>query len=202
MGRSSPSNPLRELREWPFTLPHGIIALVSGPGDRPSQAELVRRTADGDEEAFADLFEPLGLRLKMFIRGRGGDLLGGDCSEEDVLQIVLARIWGLLPEFEYRGPAAFYGWVITITEHALSDRAKYLKAKGRGEVRRLDTATLQALPPQVRRRLEPRAARPRGAARSARSARLGRLFSLGYARVPRDGKNCRPRRLVVRPIRS
>lgn len=124
---------------------------MEGPAELPAQADLVRRAAAGDEEAFADLFEPLGLRLKMFIRGRGGDLLGGDCSEEDVLQIVLARIWGLLGEFEYRGPAAFYGWVITITEHALSDRAKYLKAKGRREVKRLDTGVLRSLPPQVRR---------------------------------------------------
>ncbi|MCI0342430.1 MAG: sigma-70 family RNA polymerase sigma factor [Planctomycetales bacterium] len=109
-----------------------------GEGGR-SQADLVRLAAARDADAFADLLDPLGLRLLLFIRRRAADLLGPDCAAEDLLQVVLARVWALLPTFEYRGSQPFYRWLVTITERAISDRLKYVRAKGRREVRHLES---------------------------------------------------------------
>ncbi|MCI0340951.1 MAG: RNA polymerase sigma factor [Planctomycetales bacterium] len=99
----------------------------------------MRLAAARDEDAFAELLDPIGPRVLLFIRGHGADLLGPDCDAEDLLQHVLASVWVLLPTFDYRGPPAFYRWMITIAERTLSDRLKYLRAKGRRGVRHLES---------------------------------------------------------------
>lgn len=104
-----------------------------------TQAELVRLAAAGDADAFAELLDPLGLRLLLLIRKRAGGLVGGDCDPEDLLQNALARAWALLPRFEYLGPAAFYGWLARIAERAVSDRVKYVQAKGRRGVAHVES---------------------------------------------------------------
>jgi RNA polymerase sigma-70 factor, ECF subfamily len=104
-----------------------------------SQADLVRRAATRDADAFADLLDPLGMRLLLLIRRRAGGLTGPDCAPEDLLQTALTRVWTLLPTLDYLGPHAFYRWVATIAEHTVSDRLKYLEAKGRRDVRHAES---------------------------------------------------------------
>lgn len=98
-------------------------------------ALLVTRAAGGDSQAFGELIDPLAMRLLLFIRARGARLLGSDCDAEDVLQKVLLRAWELFPQFEYRGPESVYRWLTALARGTLSDRIKYLQAKGRGSVR-------------------------------------------------------------------
>lgn len=107
--------------------------------ERRSQEDLVRLAAARDADAFAELLDPLGTRLLLLIRKRAGGLIGPDCDPEDLLQNTLARAWMLLPNFQYLGPAAFYGWLARIAEHSVSDRVKYLRAKGRRGVRHIES---------------------------------------------------------------
>ena len=99
----------------------------------------MRLAAARDADAFADLLDPLGTRLLLLIRKRAGGLVGPDCDPEDILQNTLARAWMLLPTFEYLGPAAFYGWLARIAERSVSDRLKYLQAKGRRGVHHIES---------------------------------------------------------------
>ena len=105
----------------------------------PDPAPLIARAAQGDAEAFARLCTPLSGRLLLYIRRRAGRALGGDCDEEDLLQTVLAQVWKLLPSFEYRGRQAFYRWLVVLAQGAVADRVKYVVAKGRGNVRHLES---------------------------------------------------------------
>jgi len=100
---------------------------------------LVDLAAAGDAPAFERLVGPLAARLLLYVRWRGGRLLAGDFDEEDVLQSVLATVWRKLPEFEYRGPQAFYRWTVAIADGALGDRKKYLAAEKRPDLRHLES---------------------------------------------------------------
>ena len=75
----------------------------------------------GDFEA---LVQPLLERLALHVRRRAGSAIGADCAEEDVVQTTLATAWRKFPEHEWRGPEAFWSWLLTIADHAISDRVK------------------------------------------------------------------------------
>ena len=94
--------------------------------------QLLARARAGEAVAFAALVEHVAVRLLAFVQRVGGRALAADADAEDLLQTVLARAWRLLPEYEDRGPEAFYRWLLAITRHALSDRRKYLDAERRG----------------------------------------------------------------------
>lgn len=118
-----------------------------GQGPRLSamtELELVQLARSGDHEAFARLVDPLSVRLCLLIRRLGNGVLGPDQDAEDLLQVVLARAWNLLPSFEQRGVGSFHGWLVSLARGALSDRRKYLDAKGRGTVRHLESSAGQA----------------------------------------------------------
>jgi RNA polymerase sigma factor (sigma-70 family) len=67
-------------------------------------------------------------------------VLNADCDAEDILQTVLARGWTLLPGFEVRdGMGDFYRWLARMAENVVGDRVRYLAAKGRGDVRHLES---------------------------------------------------------------
>ena len=101
---------------------------------------LIERARQGDAEAFAQLVDPLTLRLVLLIRHVGRDVLGPDADDEDVMQTVLSRAWKLLPSFEPQGDESFYRWLVALARGAIADRRKYIGAKGRDTVRHLESA--------------------------------------------------------------
>lgn len=92
-----------------------------------------------DQAEFADLLGRHTVRLVLFIRRVAGRALRADYDEEDVFQTVACLAWQKLPEFEDRGPGSFYRWLATLARHAISNRTRYLQAKGRGQVRHMES---------------------------------------------------------------
>lgn len=111
-------------------------------GDHPESSDLITRSLDGDATAFEILLHRYGTRLLLFLRRNGGRALGPDSDEEDLLQIVIQRSWQLLPDFQDRGPGSFYAWVLALARSTISDRLKYLDAKGRGKVCHIESSVL------------------------------------------------------------
>lgn len=101
--------------------------------------EIFRRASTGDSAAFCELVERHEAPLLLFVARHAGYRVGPDCSADDIVQVVLARAWKLLPSIEFRGDRAFYAWLVALARAALQDRAKYLDAKNRGSVRQLDS---------------------------------------------------------------
>lgn len=92
-----------------------------------------------DPAAFEATVEPALPRLALWVRRRGAALLGPDCDDEDVVQEVLVKAWRLFEGFEPRGPEAVFSWLAALAEGVLCDRSRYRAAKGRGEVRHLES---------------------------------------------------------------
>jgi RNA polymerase sigma-70 factor, ECF subfamily len=90
-------------------------------------------------QSFEALVEPLLERLALHVRRRAASVVGADCAEEDLVQTTLTTAWRLFPEHDYRGPMAFWSWLLTIADHAIADRSKYRRAKGREEVSNIGT---------------------------------------------------------------
>ncbi|MEW6747518.1 MAG: RNA polymerase sigma factor [Planctomycetota bacterium] len=101
--------------------------------------QLIELSGKGDQTAFQRLLEHHAWRLMMLVRRKGGRALAADCDAEDILQQVFSRSWMLLPKYHYEGPGSFYRWLATLAIHAIHDRLRYLDAKGRGDVRHLES---------------------------------------------------------------
>jgi RNA polymerase sigma-70 factor (ECF subfamily) len=89
------------------------------PADRISDADLLRRTADGDQNAFDVLYRRyaramLGLALRM-LRDRS--------RAEDAVQETFAAVWRSARSYRAeRGPAA--PWLYAVARNAIVDRAR------------------------------------------------------------------------------
>lgn len=83
----------------------------------PSDGELVKRTLQGDEEAF----EELTIRYKTFVRGivmnefKSNDI-------DDIVQDVFLRAWQTLPLIKY--PERFKWWIATIARNKAIDHRR------------------------------------------------------------------------------
>lgn len=95
-------------------------------------------------EAFEALILPHLERLALHVRRSASSVVGADCDEEDVVQTALATAWRLFPDLEPRGPEATWGWLRQLADHAVSDRVKYVRAKGRAGVRHAGTVAPEA----------------------------------------------------------
>lgn len=101
--------------------------------DDSSRRALFKAAASGDERAFASLLDAESVRLQVYIRRRIGRARRADYDADDIFQVVATHAWQSLDRFEDRGAGSFQRWLVAIAEHAISDRLKYLDAKGRGE---------------------------------------------------------------------
>jgi len=108
-------------------------------GEHSDTGILVQRSRLGEPAAFEALVDRSALRLLLFLRRNGGRALRADADEEDLLQIVVERAWTRLSEFEVRGAGTFHAWLVAMARTAISDRLKYLDAKGRGDARHLES---------------------------------------------------------------
>ena len=107
--------------------------------DPDTTVHLVCRAREGDEVAFQTLVARNEGRLFLLVRCKGGRALRADCDVEDLCQEALLTAWRLLPEFEHRGPGSFFRWLSRVATNAINDRLRYLDAKGRNDVRHIES---------------------------------------------------------------
>lgn len=94
----------------------------------------------GDSAALTGLLHEFTPRLLLFIRRIGGQAIRADVDAEDLLQETLCRVHHHLPEFQHRGPGSFYRWIAAIARHVVQNRLDYLRRKGRGDIRHIESA--------------------------------------------------------------
>lgn len=102
------------------------------PSPETPLAELVSRAGAGDRGAFETLDRVVGTRLQLYVQRIAATVVGGDCDVEDLMQLVLARVWRGLPSLDYRDAPRFYRWLTTVADRVVTDRARYLAALKRG----------------------------------------------------------------------
>lgn len=105
---------------------------MSEPKNEPE--DLLERARKGDQNAFSSLVARSTVPLLVFMRKHARGAFAGDCDAEDLLQLVLSRAWIALPEATELTSSTIHRWLVSFCRSALSDRWKYLEAKGRGDV--------------------------------------------------------------------
>ncbi len=93
----------------------------------PPLQELIRRTATGDQRAFATLYAQTSAQLfaiALRISGRR------DIAEE-ILQEAFAAVWRRAPDYDpARGPAM--GWLAAIVRHCTIDQLRHRRSRPEG----------------------------------------------------------------------
>jgi RNA polymerase sigma-70 factor (ECF subfamily) len=123
---------------------HRHLRLVSGAGkdgqtmtseDRQDPDELLQRIAQGDRQAFADLFILLAPKVKAYLMRLGND----PASAEDLTQDVMVAVWRKAGQFDAQRASALT-WVFVIARNRRID-----------SLRREDSAvTYGHAPPEMR----------------------------------------------------
>ena len=91
-----------------------------------SDAELLRRIADGDEEALASLYD----RYKAILFSLILRILNSRPEAEDILQDVFIQVWNKAKAFdEERGRA--FTWLVTLSRSRAIDRLRQLGSRER-----------------------------------------------------------------------
>jgi len=103
-------------------------------GDR-ALAEIIRRAASGDEHAARTLAERYENALRAQIHRRIGQDLRPRIGTSDIFSATMMAVLTELPSLEYRGEAAFVGWMRAIAERQILMAARYHGARKR-DVRR------------------------------------------------------------------
>lgn len=94
------------------------------------EESLVRRAQDGDQEAFARLYEDHFDRIYRYIVIR----IGRETEAEDMTQQVFLNAFKALPSFKWKG-APFTSWLFRIAHNQVVD---YLRKKAKQATVRLD----------------------------------------------------------------
>ncbi len=81
--------------------------------------ELVRRAAEGDEAALAELFDSYRDRLRQMVRLRLDRRLQGRVDPSDVLQEAYLDLASKLPGFAEKPPMPFFLWLRLVTHERL-----------------------------------------------------------------------------------
>jgi RNA polymerase sigma-70 factor (ECF subfamily) len=84
----------------------------------PDDAELMQRTAAGDEGAFQELIE----RHQSRVIGTIAKMLGDASAAEDLAQEVFIRVWQAAPR--YTTTAKFTTWLLTITRNLVFNETR------------------------------------------------------------------------------
>ncbi|MFN8110415.1 MAG: sigma-70 family RNA polymerase sigma factor [Thermoleophilia bacterium] len=99
--------------------PEPAPAPAQVPPGRPTDAELLRRVALGDETAFAGLWE----RYGRAVFGACRAVLGDTAAAEDATQEAFTRVWRMAHRFDPgRGSAA--GWLLTVARNSARNAAR------------------------------------------------------------------------------
>jgi RNA polymerase sigma-70 factor (ECF subfamily) len=84
----------------------------------PDDAELMQRTAAGDERAFEELIE----RHQSLVISTVAKMLGDASAAEDLAQQVFIRVWQAAPR--YTVTAKFTTWLLTITRNLVFNETR------------------------------------------------------------------------------
>ncbi|MCI5065824.1 sigma-70 family RNA polymerase sigma factor [bacterium] len=91
---------------------------------RHRDAELVKRTQDGDKSAFQELFSHYEPKVLALAR----EILGSREDAEDVVQESFVKAYLALSK--YRGDSAFYTWLYRIVYNMAIDQKRRVKRRG------------------------------------------------------------------------
>ncbi len=80
---------------------------------------LVNRAQSGDRDAFDEIVRVYCERLKHHIGCHMGSRLRGKLEIEDILQETFTVAFETINKFQWRGEAAFYRWLGSISEHVI-----------------------------------------------------------------------------------
>ena len=97
---------------------NSLVALRADDVDFDRDATLVERFQDGDEQAFADLYERYFSRVRRYCQRR----LGDPHEAEEAAQDALVRAYRALPSFG--GDRRFYPWLRVIAANVCTDRCR------------------------------------------------------------------------------
>lgn len=87
---------------------------------KPDELDLVRRSREGDTEAFARLVE----LYRDGVYTTAWRIMGDPGEAEDVAQDAFIRAWRFLGRFEGRGGAQFRSWLLRITVNLCRSRLR------------------------------------------------------------------------------
>jgi RNA polymerase sigma-70 factor (ECF subfamily) len=99
---------------------------------QPEEQTLIRQAVAGDPTALASLLRRHYDPLVRHIRGRLGAALRDSIDPEDVVQEVHVEVFRSVNRFQPQGDAAFFGWLATLADRRLIDRARARQAAKRG----------------------------------------------------------------------
>ncbi len=108
---------------------------AKGPDPDPTQALLGRARA-GDKEAFAQLLEVHGKRLRRSARARLPPSLRGRIDASDVVQDALLDAVQHFDQFEDRGRHSFRGWLSQLLRNRLLMTVQHFLGRRKRDVRR------------------------------------------------------------------
>jgi RNA polymerase sigma-70 factor, ECF subfamily len=103
----------------------GLACLAVERDDQQYEIELIQRTANGDQAAFAALYD----RLSPILYSMALRMMNDAIEAEDVLQDGFVYIWQRANTFD-AGRGSPISWAITIVRHKAIDR---LRVRLRGE---------------------------------------------------------------------
>jgi RNA polymerase sigma-70 factor (ECF subfamily) len=105
----------------------------------PEDAELMQRTAAGDDRAFEELIE----RHQSRVIGTIAKMLGDAGAAEDLAQQVFIRVWQSAPR--YVASAKFTTWLLTITRNLV-----FNETRRRGRARLVPMENEDGSPREIR----------------------------------------------------
>lgn len=100
-----------------------------------NSGELLRASRSGDRGALEALLQQHLPALRAFVRLRMSPLLRARESAGDLVQSACCDLLAALDDFEYRGEAAFRGWLYTAVFNKLREHERGLRA-GKRDARR------------------------------------------------------------------
>lgn len=113
-------------------IPSPREATSEAPGESALAADLCRRVASGDDQAFATLVETYQHRIYNFC----ARMLGDTSEAEDLAQDVFLALYKNASEF--REESSFTTWLYRIARNQTLNRIKYLERRGRTARRSLE----------------------------------------------------------------
>ena len=93
--------------------------------DVTSTFGLLERFKQGDQEAFALLFQKYRARLAVLIYYKLSEDLRRRIEVDDILQEVFFAASTQLDSFTYRAPGSFVAWLARIADHVIIDAARF-----------------------------------------------------------------------------
>jgi RNA polymerase sigma-70 factor (ECF subfamily) len=131
--------PARRPQERPEEVACGTLSQVTSPDHRTSPArpaadDALARVAQGDQDAFAELYDA----LSPAVHGTALRVLRDPDHAAEVTQEVMVEVWRTAPQFDPRRGTA-RAWVVTMAHRRAIDRVRAVQAQRDRDQRVLDT---------------------------------------------------------------